>query len=68
MNPKGQVPEDWSAHKKAKLMAYKGLPVVNLYKWMNILTREEPRISKRNFVVALHGVGCFYIKSFDAPV
>jgi hypothetical protein len=27
LNPKGQVPEDWSAYKKAKLMACKGLPV-----------------------------------------
>jgi hypothetical protein len=68
LNPKGQVPEDWSPYKKAKLMAYKGLPVVNLYKWMNILTREEPRFSKRNFVATLHDVGCFYIESFDAPV
>ena len=49
-------------------MAYKGLPVVNLYKWMNILAGEEPRFSKRNFVVALHDVCCIYMKSFDAPV
>ena len=42
--------------------------MVNLYKWMNILTREEPRFSKRNFVVALHDVCCIYVKSFDAPV
>jgi hypothetical protein len=49
-------------------MAYKGLPVVNLYKWRNILTGEEPRFSKRNFVVALHDVCCIYVKSFDAPV
>ena len=35
-------------------MAYKGLPVVNLYKWMNILAGEEPRFSERQFVVALH--------------
>ena len=68
LNPKGQVPEDWSAYKKAKLMAYKGLPVVNLYKWRNILKREEPRFSKRNLVATLHDVGCFYIESFDAPV
>jgi hypothetical protein len=68
LNPKGQVPEDWSTYKKAKLMAYKGLPVVNLYKWMNILTREEPRFSKRNFVATLHDVCCIYVKSFDAPV
>jgi hypothetical protein len=31
MNPKGQVPEDWSAHKKAKLIAYKGMPAINFY-------------------------------------
>ena len=68
LNPKGQVPKDWSAYKKAKLMACKGLPVVNLYKWMNILAGEEARFSERNFVVALHDVGCFYIESFDVPL
>jgi hypothetical protein len=41
LNLKGEVPKDWSAYKKAKLMAYKGLPLVNLMKW--ILAREEPR-------------------------
>ncbi|MGO9238473.1 MAG: hypothetical protein ACLP4V_31905 [Methylocella sp.] len=65
---RGQVPKDWSAYKKAKLMACKGLPVVNLYKWMNILAREEARFSKRNFVAALHDVCCLYVESFDAPV
>ena len=68
LNPKGQVPKDWSAYKKGKLMACKGLPVVHLYKWRNILAGEEPRFSKRNFVAALHDVCCIYVKSFDAPV
>ena len=49
-------------------MACKGLPVVNLYKWMNILAGEEPRFYERNFVVALHDVCCLYVESFDAPV
>ena len=62
---RGQVPKDWSAYKKAKLMAYKGLPVVNLYKWMNIFAGEEPRFYERNFVAALHDVCCLYVKSFD---
>ena len=68
MNPKGQVPEDWSAHMKAKLIAYKCMPAINFYNWMNILAREEPRFSKRNFVVALHDVCRFYVESFDAPL
>lgn len=68
MNPKGQVPEDWSAHKKVKLIAYKGMPAINFYNWMNILAREEPRFYERIFVVALHDVCSFYVKSFDAPL
>jgi hypothetical protein len=68
LNPKGQVSEAWSAYKKAKLMAYKGLPVVDLYKWMNILAREERRFNEGNFMVALHDVCWFYVESFDAPL
>jgi hypothetical protein len=34
LNPKGEVPEDWSAYKKQRLMAYKGLPTLNLYLWI----------------------------------
>jgi hypothetical protein len=46
LNPTGQVPNDWSPHKKTKLMSYKGLPVVNLYNWMNTFAREETRFSE----------------------
>ena len=65
LNPKGQVAQDWSAYKKAKLRACKDLPAVNLYKWMNILAGEEPRFYERKFVVALHDVCCLYVESFD---
>jgi hypothetical protein len=68
LNPTGRVPEDWSPYKKAKLMAYKGLPHINLYNWANILAREEPRFYKDGFVLALYEVGRFYIASFDAPL
>jgi hypothetical protein len=68
LDPKGQVPKDWSAFKKAKLMAYKGLPVINLLNWMSMFCREEHRFYERNFVVALHDFCCFYMESFDAPL
>jgi hypothetical protein len=68
LNPKGQAPKDWSAYKKAKLMAYKGLPLVNLFKWSITLAREEPHFSQKNFVVALHDLCYFYMESFDAPL
>jgi len=68
LNPKGQVPEDWSAYKKAKLMAYKGMPLINLFKWSSTLAREEGRFYERKFVVALHDVCSFYVRSFDAPL
>ncbi len=47
LNPKGQVPEDWSALRKAKLMACEGLPAINLYNWMTIFAREERRFYER---------------------
>jgi hypothetical protein len=68
LNPKGQVPEDWSAYKKAKLMAYKGMPLINLFKWSRTLAREEGRFYERKFVCALHDVCSFYVRSFDAPL
>jgi hypothetical protein len=61
-----QMPKDWSAFKKAKLKAYKGLPRINLYHWMRTFSREESRFYRKSFVVALHDVGCFYIESVNS--